>query len=90
MFKLGWGHCTKYLIVSKAGGGTPHIPIEWKNKGGDTAHNFCTKGGDTAHNLQSKVWDTARNVCTKGGDTALNFQTRCQGGGAQWASTGLY
>ena len=73
MFKLGWGHCTKYLIVSKAGGVTSHIPIEGKNKGGDTAHNFCTKGGDTAHNLQSKVGDTARNVCTKGGDNALNF-----------------
>ena len=29
MFKLGWGHRTKYSYVCKAGrGGTPHIPIE--------------------------------------------------------------
>ena len=30
MYKLGWGHHTKFKYISKTEGGTPHIPI-WNN-----------------------------------------------------------
>ena len=64
MFKLGWGHCTKFYAVVEAEGGTPHIPIWniWSNVQTrvGTPHKILrclrSRGGDTAHSNWGKKY----------------------------------